>query len=167
MADESLIPDEAKAMIGMEGPSETGYAVTERDIRRYCYAVDDSNPLFTDGEIAKEGQWEGIIAPPLFFDIPFDKSMPLDRHREDGIGQREKDSLSPPLRVSRAMAGGSEIEFFEPIRPGDVLTKKSRLANVYERVGRSGPMVMTVRETTYHNQRGEIVVVVRGTGITR
>ena len=73
----------------------------------------------------------------------------------------------PPLKVQRVMAGGVEVEFLRPLRPGDVLTFKTRLADIYEREGRTGRLVFTVNEATYTNQMGEVVVIERTTTIAR
>lgn len=164
-AHESLITEEARAMIGRQSEPVTGYKVTAHEIRRYCYAIDDLNPLYVDDEHAARSKNGGIVAPPLFFGIPFARDVPVGELSEDGTPRRRE--TRPPLRASRVMAGGTEIEFFAPIRPGDVITSQSRIADIYEKVGRSGPLAFTVNETTYTNQRGEIVARERSTGITR
>ena len=167
MTTESLITDEARAMIGTESEPVTGYPVTEHEIRRYAYAVDDLNPLWTDSDYASKSKNGGIVAPPLYYNMSFATDRPLSDLREDGIPQRIGRGISPPLRATRVMAGGTDVEFFLPIRPGDVLTSKSRLEDIYEREGRSGRLAFTVTSTTYTNQRGEVVCVVTSTGITR
>ena len=139
----------------------------EHEIRRYAYAVDDLTPLWTDSEYASKIRYGGIIAPLLFYNMSFATDRPLSEQREDGIPQSIGSGISPPLRATRAMAGGTDVEFFQPIRPGDVLTSKSRLEDIYEREGRSGRLAFIVTSTTYTNQRGEVVCVVTSTGITR
>lgn len=164
---ESLIPDEARAMIGKESDPIVGIPVSEHEIRRYCHAVDDLNPLYLNEEEAAKGSHEGIVAPALFYAIPFAKEYPLSHLREDGIPAQTAGGLTPPLKVTRTMFGGLEIEFMEPIRPGDVLTSKTKLADIYEREGRSGKMAFTILETTYTNQRGQVVAIERTTRISR
>lgn len=143
---EGLITPEARASIGREAPPVTGYEVTAHEIRRYCYAIDDLNPLYCDEAGAAAGPYGGIIAPPLFLSIPFARDVPLHQIRHDGIPLAQEGVQRPPLRATRTMAGGTEIEFREPVRPGDVLTRRQRIADVYEREGRSGPMAFTVTE---------------------
>ena len=164
---DTLITPEARAAIGREGQPVSGYAVSAHEIRRYCYAIDDLNPLYLDPAAAAAGPHGGIIAPPLFLDIPFARDVPLSRIRADGLPRGADELPRVPLKVTRTMAGGTEVEFFVPVRPGDVLTRRSRVVDVYEREGRSGRMVFTVWETEYVNQRGELVAVERLTGITR
>ena len=167
---ESLITDEARAMIGTETEAVTGYPVTEHEIRRYAYAADDHNPLWSDPEYAGSTEHGGIIAPPLFYNIPFATDYPLSALRPDGLPKPDKRSalaLVPPLKATRQMAGETELEFFQPIRPGDVLSYKSRLADLYERDGRSGRLAFIVLETTCRNQRGEVVAKEKFTLIQR
>ena len=168
MAEESLITDEARAMIGRESEPTTGYEVSKHEIRRYCNAVDDLNPLYLDGEEAEKSIYGGIIAPPLFHSIPFAKSASLSELREDGLPAAGRGSITVPLKVTRSMFGGIEVEFITPVRPGDILTSKTRVADIYERTGRSGSnMVFVIHETTFTNQKGEVVAIERLTGITR
>ena len=65
----------------------------------------------------------------------------------------------------RGLDGGSDWEYFVPIRPGDRITVQSKLVDLREAAGRLGPMVFTVVETTYTNQFGEVCVLQRSTGI--
>ncbi|MEK7777224.1 MAG: MaoC family dehydratase N-terminal domain-containing protein [Chloroflexota bacterium] len=167
MAAERLITDEARAMIGVESDPVTGYPVMEHEIRRYAYAVDDLNPLWLDAEYASKTKWGGIIAPPLCYNMSFATDYPLSELREDGVPKGGGSRLSPPLRATRSLAGGTDVEFFQPVRPGDILTSKSRLEDIYEREGRSGRLAFTVTSTTYTNQRGEVVCVVKSTSIAR
>jgi hypothetical protein len=39
------------------------------------------------------------------------------------------------------MAGGLQIDYFRPIRPGDVLVARRTLTDLYEKNGRSGPLI--------------------------
>lgn len=165
MVEESLITDEARAMIGKETQPVKGYEVAEHEVRRYCEAVDDLNPLYIDGEQAEKGPYKGIIAPPNFHIVPFAVPTPLSSLRKDGIPNEQAGILS--LKVSRIMYGGCETEFLKSVRPGDLLTRKSKFTEIYERTSRSGDkMVFTVLETRYSNQTGEVVAIDRMTTIS-
>lgn len=50
MNEESLITDEARAVVGRETEPTTGEAVSELAIVMYCEAVGDLNPLYVDKE---------------------------------------------------------------------------------------------------------------------
>ena len=45
----------------------------------------------------------------------------------------------------------------QPSRPGDTLSAKTQVKDVYAKTGRSGTMVFVVRRTTYSNQDGDEV----------
>lgn len=165
MSQESLITDAAHAMVGKPlGPATTG-EVSKRESQRYAHAVGDENPLYFDEAYARAAGYDGVITPALFFEVAMRESVPLSALRTDGIAVSRQASV--PLKVHRVMAGGQDIEFFQPVYPGDVLTAETRLAEVTEKTGRSGAIVLVVRETTYTNQRGEVVVKSRTTGIVR
>ncbi len=163
MKQESLITEEARAMIGMESEPITG-EVYAKDIRRFCYAVGDLNAAYL-GEDEAEGSAPGdMVGPPMFYDIPTVKEFPLDMLKEDG---RAKAGRSIPLKATRAMAGGKEVEFFKPMRPGDTITRVGKLVDIYQKKGRSGSLVFTVYENRYTNQNGELVAIEKITGILR
>ncbi|MBI4491759.1 MAG: MaoC family dehydratase N-terminal domain-containing protein [Chloroflexi bacterium] len=66
----------------------------------------------------------------------------------------------------RNVAGGTEWEYFRPIRVGDQITATSKIAEVYQRESRSlGRMTFIIVETNHVNQRGEHVARTRSTGI--
>jgi acyl dehydratase len=52
---------------------------------------------------------------------------------------------------------GKDIEFLEPLRPGDVITATSRIVELYEKTGRSGSMWFVVYRQELRNQRDELV----------
>jgi acyl dehydratase len=162
MAQSPLITEEALALVGKESEPMTREVVA-KDIRRFCYAVGDLNPLYLDEEYARQTSYGGIIAPPMFFDIPTMPEYPQDQLKPDGLPQT---GLMPPIKATRSMAGGNEIEFFKPIRVGDRITRVSKIADIYEKEGRSGPLVFTVYEQRYANQDGDLVAVERMTGIS-
>jgi len=68
--------------------------------------------------------------------------------------------LPNELEWRRGMDAGKDVEFGVPIRPGDAITVRSTLHDVYEKTGRSGSMTFVVLRLTLANQRGERVAVV-------
>ena len=52
------------------------------------------------------------------------------------------------------------------MRPGDRITVTTKLADLFERPGRLGNMLFSVRETKYVNQFGQTVALQRTTGIS-
>jgi acyl dehydratase len=165
VAQESLITDEIKSWIGHETPP-WAIEVTQRDIRRFAVATDDLNPLYLDEDYAKKSRHGSLIAPPLFYMAPLTEPVPESELRPDGLPYEGKFPI-PPTPLPRLMDGGTEIEFFVPIRVGDTLTGRSKITNIYQKEGRTGSLIFVVRETTYTNQRGEVVLIEKGASILR
>ena len=148
MAEESLITEEMRACIGVP----TAPAVIQVDrtaIQRFCEAIADSNPLWSDEEYAKSHRYGGLVAPPTF----------LATHYLSGT--------RPPIphKLTRGLNGGGEWEFFKPVRLGDVLAVTSKVVELRERTGSLGKMLFIVVEGTWKNQRNELVARFRGTTI--
>ena len=61
--------------------------------------------------------------------------------------------------------GGQTDTYGVPMRPGDVISTRSRLKDFNERQGRFGLMLYTYNETEWTNQKGEFVRRRIGTGI--
>ena len=65
------------------------------------------------------------------------------------------------------MLAGQEIELFEPIYVGDVLTLREKLLSIVEKEGRSGALVIVVTEETYTKTGGVPVALTTTTRIFR
>ena len=72
-----------------------------------------------------------------------------------------------PGVYGRSMAGEREAEFHNPIRVGDVITERRKLTDIELKHGRKGDLILQHYETTYANQRGELIVVERSTLLFR
>jgi acyl dehydratase len=144
------ITDELKAMIGTM-ISEPGILEVERGaIRRYADAIDDPGLLYRDVEYAKNSRYGELICPPGFFGWPI----------KEGGAMKSLETFGGPLARAgfpRILDGGIEYEFFVPIRAGDTLTSYGKVADITERAGKTGNMLIVTQETTYINQNGDIV----------
>ena len=145
----SYITPQMKGAIGKEGEAVAN-AVETGAIRRFAEAIGDSSPLFNDEVQARKNRYGGVIAPPTFFRSLRAGPLPVQ--------------YEVPLK--RVLDGGSDWEYFEPVRPGDTIHVSSRIADMYEREGRMGHMLFTVRETFYRNQLGQVVATQKSTGIS-
>lgn len=128
------------------------YTVTQNDIAEFATALGETNLLFTDVQYAKSTPYGGIIAPPTFC-----------------VSFRSHANM-PDLKLNygkRGFDGGKECQFFDPIRPGDTITGVDRVAEVYEKTGRSGSMIFIVRESELTNQHGKTVAIIRQSLIRR
>lgn len=163
---ESTIPEELRARIGVEQPPRVSFPVDKSLIRIWAIAINWPEPpdrLFWDEEYAKKTRFGGIVAPPYF--NPF--AYHIDEERMAGRGRGGVQATQEPGARAPGGNAGGEAEYFDVwIRPGDVITARSKVVDIYEREGRSGRTRFTVTETTWHNQRGELVRIYRGTGFT-
>ena len=149
MTQESAITPEMRAAIDVESEPLT-HDVEKGAIIKFAEAIGDTNPIFNDEVAARQSKYGGMIAPPTFL-------------RSMSAGTLKVDFRNP---YSANLDGGSEWEYFEPIRPGDRITVTTKIADLYERAGRLGNMLFLVRETKYVNQFGNTVAKQRTTGIS-
>ncbi|MEE9198418.1 MAG: MaoC family dehydratase N-terminal domain-containing protein [Dehalococcoidia bacterium] len=147
MAEDSLF-EEAKKLLGVESEPIT-YDVEKGHIQRFAEAIEDPNPLWQDEAEASRTPYGGVVAPPTFARAFLDRS--------------EDDSLSSAARV---LDGGSQWEYYGPVKVGDRITVTSKLADLFQKEGRLGTMTFHIREITFTNQNGEVVVKRRDTSIT-
>ena len=139
-----LLTEEIKSQIGRAAP--TVYAeVTRRDIQKYAASTGQTAQKYLDGD----------EAPPLIHMIYLLDVLPADQLREDGLVE---DTLIPELPLKRIMAGSSEMAYHRPIRPGDKLTMTRRLKDIYEKQGKSGPLIFVVLEVVVETEAGEAVL---------
>ncbi|MFQ5382353.1 MAG: MaoC family dehydratase N-terminal domain-containing protein, partial [Dehalococcoidia bacterium] len=71
----------------------------------------------------------------------------------------------PSRPLKRILNGGTEIEYHGDICAGDVLQSQSYIADLQERKGSIGEMLITTSKTEYHNQNGDLVAVATNTAI--
>lgn len=150
MAENASISDKIKSLLGVEVGSHTG-EVEKGMVRRYAEAIGDANSLYHDEEYAKRSRHGTIIAPPTMPFI-FSFKAPLPR-------------LPDEIAGGGARAGNS-MEFFRPLRPGDVITCTGKYVDFFEREGRGGKMLFRIVEYTYVDQNGAVVAVGRDTNVT-
>ena len=151
----SIITDEMRAEIGKESDPVT-FEVDKTACRMFARAVGYTDPVYYDEEYAGSKGYRSIPAPVGFLGHPvYNPDRPLR------LGAYPR--LQTPFK--RVLNGGTDIEYFDSVCAGDLLTATSKLVDISERESRLGPMLITVTESTYRNQDGKIVARVRGTRI--
>jgi len=98
----------------------------------------------------------GDELPPLwhwfsFLDAPAQAELGDDGHPAAG-------HFLPPIPDRRRMIAGGRVEFLRPLRIGSAVVRRSRLAEVRPRSGRSGEMVFVTVRHRYESD-GELAVV--------
>jgi hydroxyacyl-ACP dehydratase HTD2-like protein with hotdog domain len=65
-----------------------------------------------------------------------------------------------PVKLTKSFDAGKAVEIHRPIRPGDTVTAKSRIHDIYEKTGRSGGMMFVVHRMEFFNQSDQLVSIV-------
>jgi acyl dehydratase len=161
----SLIPPETRARVGEPLGAAVSATLSAADAERFAYAAGDTNPIYFDDAAARTAGYRAPVVPPGFLVWALEPPRPLEALREDGLPR----DAGPPLRllVSRVLYAGEEWDYRAPVHAGDTVRAETRLAALEEKTGGSGPFVLATTETTYTNQAGEVVAVVRGKRIAR
>lgn len=134
------------------------YEVERGQIRAFAAALGDPSPLYRDVAAAQAAGYPDLPAPPTFATRFGLWANPTLIARLEELG-------APYIRM---LHGEQTYTYYAPICAGDVITAVSRIAEIRQREGGSGPLTLLTLETTFTNQRGEpvgaeqMVVVVRG-----
>jgi len=142
LAEEAEITEEMRKAVG----NLLNICVTriERSkIKMFLDATGDHNPLWEDEEYTRK--IGGTIVPPGFL---------ITMQMEGGSPGFYMPYM---LSLKGAIDAGGDWEFFRPVRPDDVIIVDRKFVDLYEKRGSLGKMLFNVLETTYRNQRGEIV----------
>lgn len=168
------ITPEVQALIGAEAPPlQVRHPVEASEVRRFHQALMDNAPRYWDSAAAT--RYGGLVAPIGFpvhairraADAP-DPLDAMDQPDFDGVDRRLRPGLPPVLvPLKRLMNGGYEYELFRYARPGERIVVRSRYADIYQRNGRTGPIVFVVIEDTYETDRGERLLRSTNTMILR
>jgi len=136
MAEGSLDIDRLRSKLGAEWEPRS-YQIEREMVRRFARAVGDPNPLWQDG----------IIAPPTFIlAIGFEQFV---------------DEVMSLASFGTVLMGGTELEFYYPIRLGDVITVIFKISSLRERQGKMGKMAFMTFDSTYKSQGQELVAKCR------
>ncbi len=163
----NYITDEVKALIGMASPPvEATHPVEAGEVRRFHQATMDEAPRYWDADWAKQSRYGARVAPPAFPVHAFRRAAgtadPLGAMGErdfDGLNRQLRPGL-PPVKVPlvRLLNGGYDYEFYRYAHLGERIFCKSRYKDIYQRDGKSGPMVFILMEDTYTNESGDLLL---------
>jgi acyl dehydratase len=177
-----LLTDEIRALVGVRSAPRTARVPLSADaLRRFVHAVMEEDPVHWDPEIAEDSRYAGVVAPPLYPMHVWHRAPglpdPLEAVRadpqDDGLGMSRTGAahgLLPGLGLPlpRLLNGGTEAEFFQLARVGDVITTQAEYLDIRERRNRRGePMVIVRARTTYTNQDGATLATITSTTIQR
>lgn len=148
-----------RSALGAEVDRKVSFPISASDIRRWAIAVYHPEPppqRFIRGPVGREDE---LIAPDEF--NPFAWAVAKSKggattHVRNMDAHEHAAGIDGPGLI-HAIAARMRVEHAEPMRVGDVITSVTRLHDYRERTGRLGLMLFTDIETTWTNQRGELV----------
>jgi hypothetical protein len=115
------------------------FTVTSERVVEYCVGCGETDPRFSDPT------HPDFQAPPTFV--------------AQFVGTRTLPEGFPRFGA-RGFDAGKAVHAYAPVRPGDRITARSRIHDLYEKTGRSGAMYFIVHRMEFRNQRAELVAVV-------
>jgi len=94
----------------------------------------------------------GTVLPPLWHWLYF---TPLTRHSEIGEdGHAKRGGFLPPVPLPRRMWAGGRLDFLQPLRVGETVTRVSTIKDVTVKEGRSGALVFVCVRHEFSNAQG-------------
>jgi acyl dehydratase len=152
--------EDALKMVGATGePRTAATPVSGARIQLFAAMVHDANRSYWDADFA-ERTWGGLLAPPGLL-----MGWLIPPPWEPG-GRRPAASmvLRVPLPGTTFINAANDVEFFQPIVDGDVLTVVEELVSVSpEKRTRLGVGHFVETLETYRRQGGEVVATCRNT----
>lgn len=155
------IPESVRALVGVE--TTRRMHVTANDIKRFAQAIGATDPVHYDEQHARTTRHGRIVAPPLFCQTLTYDDVPPEQLGADGSPVE----INLDIPAQRAVGGGSEYRISRLVAAGETITVVSRLADVYVKQGRSGPLYMVVVDTDFRDEGGELVAAETATYIKR
>ncbi|OGN95984.1 MAG: hypothetical protein A2Y89_00870 [Chloroflexi bacterium RBG_13_51_18] len=139
MAGESVISEELNKLLNVEFGPEV-YEIEKGMLKKFAEAIEDPNPRWLEE------------APPTFPASLVPKELLNKLFNAD-------------IPLKRLLNGSSELEYFVPIKAGDVISVTAKLTRLRQVAGAEGPTLFMFTEMTYTNQRGEVAVKGKNTYI--
>lgn len=131
--------DQLKSWIGRT--EEASDLVTPRLVASYEATFAPHLAPYPQGEAPLALHW--CLAPPI---------APMAALGEDG--HPAKGGFLPPIPLPRRMWAGGTIETIAPLQSGDMVTRRSRIADIAYKEGRSGPLCFVAVDHELATPRG-------------
>ncbi len=128
------------------------YEIGREKMREYAAAAKDGRPIFHDEELAKQTSYGDIIAMPNFAAV----------YALRGAGMVLIDQ-EIKLNLALLVHGAQEFEWFDVVKPNDIITETGKVADIYEK----GDLDFVVYEGEGKNQDGKLICRSKATFIIR
>ena len=135
--------EEARSLIGVDlrRTGQTWNTEASPDsVRHFCWGLGDENPLFCEPAYGAASRWKSALAPGCFL-YTIDTTV-----------------VAPKLRGIQWLYGGTDWEWYLPIRHRDSFTVRARLLDAVEKQGgKASSFIIQTGEVLYTNQDGKLV----------
>jgi N-terminal half of MaoC dehydratase len=158
------ITDEIRSLIGAQSAwIEACHPVEPSEVRRFFQAVMDPSPRYWRTDTDEARRYGGPVAPPGFpvhaFRRPESElTDPLQDRGDpefDGLSRALRQGLPKlPIPLAGVLNGGYEYEFLSYARVGERIRCRSTYRDIYQRNGKSGPLVFVIIEDEYIAEDG-------------
>lgn len=181
------LTDQIKALIGTSAErieASPPWGIEREGLRIFTNAIMDPDPRYWDDEFAKGTKFGGIVTPPIYCSYIGRKTLagtedPITRAftenpHSDGIGgvrdglDRKGALPKLPTPLVRILNAGNEIELIQYPRLGDHIYSQAQYSDIKGRVTKDGTaMLIVTTQTTYTNQNGDVLCILRASTIRR
>ncbi len=143
-----------RELIGKETEATTVVIDPEKS-KAFARVVGELDPLYHDEAAAKRAGYANVLAPPTYPIAFMAESMNPELFFE------------LELNLPSIVHGEQEFLYFQPIVTGEELTMKGRIADMWDKAGRSGILDFVVMEAAASDRNGKPVYTSRITLISK
>lgn len=129
-------------------------AVEAGRLKFFAKATGQKDPIYSDAAAARAAGHPHLPVPPTFF-MCLESESPSARAMIELLG----------IDYRYVLHGEQHFTYHRMAHAGDVLRYQQRVADIYTKKG--GALDIAVRESTVHNQHGELVAELRGVTVVR
>ena len=161
----STLPADVADLIGQVQYEETGEFPVERGYMwTACSSVENGNPLFWDDGVAAS-LTGGPVAPPSMLSTWFRPHHWAPGRTEQALPLQVHFDMKSRFELPEAVMTENSLTFYEPVRPGDLLSTRQVLRSVSdEKTTKLGTGRFWEIDVENRNQNGDLVGVESWTG---
>ena len=155
MAEHFELTDELKSAIG-QASAPWQYEVTTTSVRAFARGAGYTDPVYFDLQAAEQAGYRNLPAPPTYLGTP----VFIPGHSHDIFSGPSRGNPKIDHGLKNVLDGGTEVEYFDEVCAGDTLTGILKVASLEVRESKAlGKMLLVTTETSYTNERDDIVAV--------
>lgn len=152
------------------------FPVDRTAIMLFASAIGETNPIYWDEDAAARTPLGGVIAPPTFptassqwdpdYFLRGVRQIPEPPPAEEETGSGSSGAGGGGASLARVLHGEERYEYFQPMRPGMILTVSTHAGKTWEKEGRRGGKLRfneSIRE--FRDESGELVVRATTVGV--